>query len=317
MRFFVALMIVGLTLAATAQETGPGIDLRLDTVLMKLGERPQLQYRYGKVDYKPYVDRLWTPGGVNVLRDSPEDHVHHHALMYAINADEVNFWEEYTAPGQQKHEGWRELVVTEHSQARASATEVLRWLNPAKDNALVLDETRRIEAIQTDLPCTLISWRTELSAPREKGQVVLGGSHYHGLGMRFVTSMDEDAKFLYAPAEPGEVVRGTEQLTPGNWCAVQATADGKPVTVAMFDHPANPRAVLWFTMTESFAYLSATINLHREPLTVATGTPFTVEYGVAAFDGAVGAAEIEQAYQQWLRATGAPMPEAAPSEGGN
>ncbi len=43
---------------------------------------------------KPYVDQLLSPAGVQVLRDSPSDHKHHHGLMYALEVDKVNFWEE-------------------------------------------------------------------------------------------------------------------------------------------------------------------------------------------------------------------------------
>ena len=32
--------------------------------------------------------------GENLLRDAPHDHLHHHALMYGIRVNGVNFWEE-------------------------------------------------------------------------------------------------------------------------------------------------------------------------------------------------------------------------------
>ena len=39
------------------------------------------------------------------------------------------------------------------------------------------------------------------------------------------------------------------------------------MTVAMFDHPTNVRhPANWFTMTEPFAYLCATLGLQHETL---------------------------------------------------
>ena len=51
-------------------------------------------YRYVQSPYKPYADRLVSPAGTQILRDSPSDHKHHHGLMFALSADGVNFWEE-------------------------------------------------------------------------------------------------------------------------------------------------------------------------------------------------------------------------------
>ena len=65
-----------------------------NTISIRAGDRPVLEYRFTDVPFKPCVARLWTPGGVQILRNSPDDHKHHHALMYAVGVDGVNFWEE-------------------------------------------------------------------------------------------------------------------------------------------------------------------------------------------------------------------------------
>ncbi len=98
---------------------------------------------------------------------------------------------------------------------------------------------------------------------------MLSGSHYHGLGLRFVRSMDATGEFRNPDNDPGVIFRGEERLTRSRWCAYTAQADGKTVTAAMFDHPDNPRyPATWFTMAKPFAYMSATLRLHEEPLKV-------------------------------------------------
>ena len=34
-----------------------------------------------------------------MVRDAPSDHLHHHGLMFAVQVNEVNFWEERGTPG--------------------------------------------------------------------------------------------------------------------------------------------------------------------------------------------------------------------------
>jgi hypothetical protein len=97
------------------------------------------------------------------------------------------------------------------------------------------------------------------------------------------------------------VVRGTERLSPAKWCAYSAPAEGKMVTVAIFDHPANLRHPnRMFTMSEPFSYISATLNLWQEPFTLKAGEPLNLRYGVAAWDGKIDATKVEKTYQQWL-----------------
>ena len=87
--------------------------------------------------------------------------------------------------------------------------------------------------------------------------------------MRFVESMDRVGKFIQADAVRDEVIRGTEHVVATKWIAYTAPVDGKPVTVALFDHPGNARHPAgMFRMLDPFAYMSATLNLYKEPLEI-------------------------------------------------
>jgi len=152
-----------------------------------------------------------------------------------------------------------------------------------------------------DLDVTILSWQSSLSLPAGKQSATLTGSHYFGLGVRFLESMDVGGQFRNAAGEAGEIVRGDERLTRANWCALTAEADGKPVTIAMFGHPDNVRhPTQWFTMAKPFAYMSATLNLHREPLELTTGKQLVLRYGVSVWDGRAEKSIIEKAYKWWV-----------------
>ena len=311
-RTYLAVAVLGAAAAATAAaaETAPiQIQSGDQSVTIQDADRPILQYVHGPELFKPYVKQLFTPGGVNVLLDSPPDHIHHHGLMFAVGMghpawgmEGVDFWAETEACGRQVHRA----VGDTRSQARdglatATFSERIDWAPPKADKP-VAHEVRSVTVYRGAAPdATLLTWQTRLEAAEGHPSVRLSGSHYFGLGMRFIRSMDAAGPF-FTPKGPvdGEVVRGDERLTAGTWCAYTAMADGKPVTVAMFDDPKNPRPVLWFTMTKPFAYLSATVNLYREPMTLEAGKPLAFTYGVAVWDGKVEAGEIEKLYRRWL-----------------
>jgi len=274
-----------------------------------------LRYSYKDVPFKPYVKEFFTPGGVNVLLDAPADHLHHHALMFAVTADGVNFWEEQQAPGRQVHQRFDDVRVDSRDGAPfAGFSQQIDWQNP-QSGQLVLKEIRTIEVCNLAEPkAALLTWQSQFDAPDAKESVTLSGSHYQGLGMRFVRSMDLEGEFRNADGKAGVVFRGEERLVRSRWCAYTAKADGKDVTVAMFDHPGNQRhPATWFMMNTPFAYLSATLALHEQPLKVESDNPLVLRYAVALWDGRIEDAKIEELYKRWAalprRTEGAPKPQ--------
>jgi hypothetical protein len=278
------------------------ITMEEDAISIHQGQQNLLCYRYEGVPFKPYVQQFYSPGGINVLRDAPHDHLHHHALMYAVAVDGVNFWEEQTKPGRQLHKRFDNVrVEKDDDMPQAGFTEKIHWINPGNRD-LLLVEQRIIKVCQLDdVKATLLNWQTSLGVPPGKKSMTLSGSHYFGLGMRFLESMDTGGEFINSAGQAGNVVRGSEQITRADWCAYIAKADGKPVTIAMFGHPENLRhPTHWFTMTTPFAYLAATLNLYKEPLKVNSDKPLVLRYAVAVWDGRIDKSKIDQVYRRWI-----------------
>jgi len=294
-----------LMLAGTAIAEEPmRISMEVNSVSVHRGQRSLLCYRYDDVPFKPYVQQLYSPGGINVLRDAPHDHLHHHALMYAVAVDGVNFWEEQTEPGRQLHKRFSDMRIDKNDGgSQAGFAEQIDWINP-RSRELLLKERRTIKICQMDddIKATLLSWQSSLAVPSGKKSMTLTGSHYFGLGMRFLESMDSGGQVLNATGESGDIVRGAERLARADWCAYTAKADGKIVTIAMFGHPENQRhPTHWFTMTTPFAYLAATLNLHKEPMEVASDKPLVLRYAVAVWDGPIDKTKIDQVYRRWVK----------------
>ncbi len=247
------------------------------------------RYRFGSVPFKPYIDVLCTPSGKNILRDAPADHLHHHGLMFALQVGGCSFWGEFNA----NHGKQLTLGCSAAANGFQSAID---WNAPG--SITLLKENRRIDVNQGK-DITLIDWQCTLTAQVD---TVLGGEgsgHYYGLGLRFDETMDKDGRFFNDTGKnDGENVRGDERLTPCRWMAYTAKLNGEPVTVALFDHPSNPIPMTAFTMGDSgqsFAYLGATMNLHRKPFEMKAGQTLVARYRIAVWDGEVSPETIEKA----------------------
>jgi hypothetical protein len=290
--------------AATGDAAGLRITKDAATISIFDGDRPVFRYRSTGVPMKPYADQLFSPAGVQVLRDSPSDHKHHHGLMYAVKVDNVDFWAEFTSQyGVQRPQSLSGIKATTHDGVgQAGFVQQLNWIGPASPKPMMV-ERRAINVLSAaDLDATLVQWCCCLQTPPGKDSIVVGGDHYFGLGMRFLVSMDRGGHFFNADDKTGSIVRGDELLTPTKWCAYTAKADGKTVTVAVLDHPGNLRhPATMFTMNTPFAYMSATRNEWKQPITVKAGHPLKLCYAVALWDGEVDKATVEKLYQRWLK----------------
>lgn len=276
--------------AAVPQSRAFEVTQDASNLTFSAGGKPVLAYRHAGYPFKPYAAQLWTPGGVAMLRDAPFDHKHHHALMFAVSADGVSFWEETAKGGFQ--------LGRQLTSSADSLTQQLDWQTPASN--VVLKETRTLK-LHACPGATLLSWRTKLVTPSGRDAIELTGHHYYGLGARFLQCMDNQGTFQNATGKPGEVVRGDERLVPARWASFSAATEGKTITLAIFDHPENPRHPnKMFSMSKPFGYLSDTLNLWKDPLILKAGAPLDLRYGVALLDGAVDAAQLEKLYRQWL-----------------
>jgi hypothetical protein len=313
MQFPPRVLIVILVLCATISPRRTIADTKAETLHISKdsatvsvfeGDRPVFRYRYAGVRMKPHADALFSPDGAQILRDSPSDHKHHHGLMFAMDVDGVNFWEESeTNSGTEKSEQLKLLPTS--SNGAVGFEQTLTWIDPRAKKPM-LCERRTIQVYPSNgVGATLLDWRCRLETPPGCDSVALGGNHYFGLGMRFLHSMDTGGRFFCADRALGPILHDAVRLTPTKWCAYSAKADGKPVTAAMFESPDNVRFPgMMFSMTQPFAYLSATLNNVHElaipPIALKADRPLELRYGVALWDGEPNDVTVEKLYRTWL-----------------
>jgi hypothetical protein len=300
-----SLLLGSILLSAPAASGADGLHVVADqdSVLVRRGDRPVMVYQSAPNPYKVYVHSLTTPAGHQILRDSPHDHIHHRSLMFALGVDGTDFWMEAPAarPGKQVPVGGVSTrAQSVNDRWLATIEQQIDWQDA--DGQVLMHEARRLSLDGGTLPdATLLVWDSQFRTPAGKERIELWGRHYFGLGLRMIPSMDQGGKVLQATDDEGESVRGTERLLTGPWCAYTASADGHPVTVAMFNHPENQPPATWFTMTGPFAYLSATLGLKDDRLALTAQAPLRLRYAIVLWDGEKTPTEIAQAYTRWTR----------------
>lgn len=266
---------------------------------LKSGGKVVATYMAEPNPLKPYVKELFTPSGVQVMLDSPPDHVHHHGLMFGIGAGTTDFWAEKPAEkfGKQVPRG------NDAHQIGSGIDQTLDWIAPGGKK--VLEEQRKIHVFGGgDGAPNLLTWDCALHPAEGAGPVKLFGSHYFGLGLRLIPDLNGMVKFVFpAGTVPGRIVRGEERLTTATWCAATGEVGGKPVTVAMWEDPRYDKPFRnykqWFTMPVAFAYLSATLDLEVHPQMLQSW--LIKRYGVAVFDGIADEAAIQKAIDTWMK----------------
>lgn len=272
--------------------------------------RKLLAYAFATNQFKPYVRQLCSLHGDDVLRDAPEDHPHHHGLMYAISVNGVNFWEERDQPGHQ-----RRIKLLLQSTGRsanglpqASFTELIHWV-PHPDcaradttSAAFLVERRTltltVDEAKEDIA---LAWHAEFEVGARTNRVTLHGSEYNGLGLRLPAAWDHVARHENSEDTPYPA-GGKPGAVPARWGAVSHIVDGRTMHVALFARPRGQAGTnSFFAMTEPFTYLAATQGLDRAPLEYRAGDRFAIDYLVLVYPTARTAAQIEARYLAWAR----------------
>ena len=274
---------------------------------LKQDGKPILVYAFSPQVFKPYIKALYTTSGRNVLRDSPSDHLHHHALMYGIKVNGVNFWEEVPGCGVQRVIQTSEpKLLTELGNRRAEIRQILHWVSPedaflpATNSPALLVEQRTITLMMDPQTHEVaVHWRSQFEVGTKTNIVTLTGANYHGLGMRFVQDLDPLASHFSGDGSP-DLSNNKQDVSAHNWTAVSFKDNASPVTLALFGHPSNARGnANFFSMKTPFAYLSATQGLEKEPLVYRRGEYFELNYLVCLYPEVGTTQSLEKRYQQW------------------
>jgi hypothetical protein len=334
------LLLAGVTAAAL-----PAVDIRKsDTALdFTLGGHPITRYQYaGTVQVekgdgqKPLAKPFFHPlnvhmGGPSVTRAWPmvrgtpgetTDHFHQKAVWFCHGdvepgwvtlttksadgrAGAANFWSEAAGHGRIVcvHVGEPEFSGPSHAKI-ATRNE---W--QAADGTKLLDEARIIGF--TDLHHGVLL-TLDITLTAAYGPITFGDTKEGSMGVRVHDAMRLQRK---APAavttSDGAVVRSPINGTlpvwgkPADWHDYSGTVDGKPVGLAVFDHPANKPRANWHTRdyglmaANPFARARSGFPAQKgntELAKLAKGESLRLRYGVYAHHGDAAGGKVAEAF---------------------
>jgi hypothetical protein len=269
-----------------------------------------LRYAFAPQMFKPYVKELSPLQGRNILLDAPADHLHHHALMYAVQVNDVNFWAETPGCGIQKviRTDKPEITVNPQGFPETRLSQWIHWVTAPEaflpdtaPVALMLEQRTLILTIDEANREVALHWRSEFQAGSKTNQVILRGANYFGLGLRFLRELDPVAKHENTGGIP-DLSDNRQDASRHAWGSVVFDKPGQPASLVVFGHPSNARRDPWFfTMRTPFAYLSATQGLDREPLVYRSGDKFELNYLVTLRPGVQSRAAIEERHRRWIK----------------
>jgi hypothetical protein len=274
---------------------------------IKYEGRKVMVYSFAPEKFKPYVKELCTIEGENLLRDAPFDHLHHHALMFAIRVNGINFWEEVTGAGVEKPvKTAKPEIRTMGGRQQAQIQQTVHWV-AAQDAflpdtakvALLIEERTLSLSVDPGSKEVALHWKSDFQLGGKTNVVTLAGANYYGLGMRFRQDLDPVAVHLLAGGAP-DLSDNKQDVSKHAWGAVQFDQPGKPATIVLYGHPSNPRGdAVYFSMRTPFAYLSGTQELYKEPIVYKDQDRFQLHYLVTVHPEKRSSEKIAERGRVW------------------
>lgn len=311
---FPALAIV-LLAAALPCAASDGIQVIEDgatqAVTFSLGQKTLAVY-HNKLDPMPHVHFLYTLGGVNVIAgdSSKLPHPGHWGVFFGTYLTDAGNRLDFFHGSAKEVPSTAKLFRAEIRGAKKTGfSQDLTWRSTTAATKVLLKESRSVATYQhADLAnVTVLEWQSELSCPEAVDKVVLQGYDFAGLGVRMLNAAGD----IFGEDQRCDAGQNNRWIK-GAWLAyVYYPEEGKQVTVAVYDHPGNPRHPKnWCGLNKpyEFGYVGPGLNLDNDPYTVRAGHPMKLRYCAAAWDGKVGKTEVAAVMAKWCELTGAIAP---------
>jgi len=283
-------VLVAAAMALPAMAAGPFAWKDVGGGRLELSEngRPVLVYNYGPQlkDGGPenrrrccYIYPLYTPAGVSMLDDFPQDHLHHRGLFWAwpvvqAGGKTYDIWMNFTAQdrtaGTPRNAGGAEATLEADDVWQAGGGDIVRervrlTVFPARGAARELEVQLTLEA--SGGPVTL-------QGSRETGK------SYGGFSARFAP---RENTILRAD---GETLAKDEDLTPRSWAELEGGYGGKRAVLRITPDGSDPGAPYQWCL-RGYGFVGASFpgkTADRDGYTLDPGKPVGLKFRVRVAD---------------------------------
>lgn len=293
-----------------------------DRIDVSVDGKPFTTYIYGPATAKPYLMPLRTASGVTVTRNfpigndassespkTPGFEPHQRPLYFAHgNVDGLDFWEEpvfdkyYTDHG---HQAYGRMVLDKIEEVKESGDAgVIRARYRLEDPSgrTIAEETQSYR-FQGTAGTRIVD--CEFTVHATNGPVVFGDTKEGTFGIRLAPELSapHDHMTNSNGAQGEKAIWGK----PANWVNYSGTIGGKPLGIAVFDHPTSfHHPTTWHA--RAYGLFAANPfglrEFSKDPnkdgsWTVPEGESLKFRYRVLIYDGAFDPSRIEKDYQQY------------------
>jgi hypothetical protein len=281
-------VMAALTLPAVAQGQFAWKDAGDGHLELQEGGKTALVYNYGPQLKQGapeskrrccYFFPVYTPAGVSLLDDFPQDHWHHRGLFWSwpiveTGGKRYDIWMDFTA----KHRTVKKSSNASAGEAVMTAENV--WEAGGAD---IVRETVRMKALPVhgntrDLDLEL-TWEA-ISAPVTLQGSAEAGKSYGGLSARFAP---REGTVVRAD---GQTITRDEDRNPRKWAELEAVYGGKRAVLRITPDEKNPGAPHQWCL-RNYGFVGASFPGRTETVdrfTLEPGKPLTLRFRVSVSD---------------------------------
>ncbi len=334
MRLLVMLGVLASVPALSADSVS--VERHADHIEVSFGGQPFTTFYFGPEATKPYLHPLRAADGTIVTRRYPmeqiegeqTDHAHHRGAWFSHG--EVNgfdFWANETTQNPRDKKG---AIVLDSIAAAEAGRDVGRieasfaWKAPSGERLLTEHRTMWFRRLNGD---NIVDFEIGLIAAVES--VHLGDTKEGTFGVRVATELEEPHLRPHGIPRTGRI-RNAEGLTTeaqtwgkrSAWVDYAGSIGGKPLGIAIFDHPANPKHPTYWHV-RGYGLFAANIfgehHFHADQsrdgsLTLAHGESLRFRYRIVIHPGRTPDADLAHKYEAWASSRGLPTGQAASTE---
>jgi len=250
---------------------------------------PVLVYNYGP-QLKPgapenrrrccYIFPLYTPGGVSLLDDFPQDHYHHRGLFWAWPVVEV---------GGRTYDLWMNMTIKDHTSSPPHNTSTAGYARLEAFNTWQIDgrDVVRENLVLMVFPAKGPSrdLTAEITLEAVAGSVTLKGSRepsksYGGFSARFAAREDTILR------ADGDVLTKDEDLTPRHWAELEGVYGGKRAVLRITTDPSDSGAPYQWCLRK-YGFVGASFpgrTATQDGFTLQPHKPITLKFDVTVAD---------------------------------
>jgi hypothetical protein len=315
---FLLLSCVPAAFAGSSNVTFKKSDGRID---VSVAGKEFTTFYYGAPAPKPYLHPLRAADGTIVTRMHPmedvpgetKDHPHHRGLWFTHGiVNDLDFWaNEATYDGPQKPGKITLRKIDKVDDAAGSIRATFDWKTP--DGKMVLTEDRAMKFGGDDQ----LRWVDfDVTFTADGTPVKFGDTKEGFFAIRLATELEEPHPKTEGIKRTGKITNSEgktgEKDTWGKratWVDYSGSIQGKPLGIAIFDHPGNPKHPTYWHVRSYGLFAANPFGEHdyyndktRDgSVTIAAKKSLRFRYRVLIHPGDVASAKIAEAYKAYVK----------------